>query len=188
MNTATTSLAPRAAPPVPLLSGTGPAREGFTYWGLLFCMLIQYLQIGKQIPPLEAIRPFLLSFVVVAAAWLFDTLGQHNRPLVLGTQTWTFLAFLAVTAASVPGAFNTGVAYDAFILMLKFFIIYFLIVNVVDTVPKLRKVIYIVIGAIAYMAARGVVSAVRQPSSREAVGVAFFLGDANDFAMVLTMM
>lgn len=181
-------LRPAPGPPPPGASAGTPTREGFTFWGLFFCLMVQYLQIGKQIPALETARPFLLSILVVGVAWLFDWMNNPRRPVVKDIQIWLFVTFISVTALSAPGAYNFGRAYGALELMLKYFAVYLLILSIVDSVAKFRKVIHGFIAVHAYMAARGVLSALRNPGDREAVGAAFFLGDSNDFAMVLTML
>ena len=149
------------------------------YLGLLVCIVSEYMQPGKIFPALAPYRPFMVMVIVVGFVWVFRMLTE-KKPFVVGIQTWIFLAFLFVGGLSIFGALNQGLAFDQFVVLLKIFVVYFLIINMVDSAQKLKGVVYSLVGVHVYMAFSGLRGYMMNPENRDAVvGTGFFRGDAN---------
>ena len=72
------------------------------YLGLLMCVISEYLQPGAKFPALAPYRPFMVMVIVVVFVWFFKMLHE-KKPLVIGIQTWIFLASLFVGGLSIFG-------------------------------------------------------------------------------------
>lgn len=159
------------------------------YMGAVICVVSEYLQPGKYFPALSPYRPFMVMVLILLCGWLFSLLGSKPKAFVVASQTWILLAFLFVMGLSIFSALNTRVSFEHFILHLKAFVIFFAVANLVDSVEKVKGIIYAMLGVHAYTAYSAVGGYVSTPENRDAVvGVGFFLGDANSLAVALIMM
>lgn len=154
--------------------------------GLLMTVMAEFVRPGKQFPALEAFRLFLVMTVVVLSTWLFSLMHQR-KPIVAGKLTWIYLAGVFHMGLSIPSAINQGRSYEAFIVVAKVFIVYLLIINMVDSARKGKGLAYSILGTHVYLGLSGIKGYLANPGDRDSVGASFFIGDANDFAMALTM-
>jgi len=162
------------------------------YYGIYLFFFYSYLRPYEFIPALRVLRLTMLIEVVTLIAWLLK-LVISKAEIKWSMMSWFFLAFMGVIGITVVTAENNSFAYDIFIEMMKFFVIFIIATNVVDSLGRLDKIIWLLLLIHFYFALKGIsiflseqhLSAGQYTSGRVGSG---YIGDENDFALVINMM
>jgi probable O-glycosylation ligase (exosortase A-associated) len=157
------------------------------FLGIVAYLFIEYLQPGYRVPLLAAIRPALLVAGGLLLAWTLNFM-HHRVKLVWNWQIKSYLVLLFLCTMSAFGAISPGMTLKALIVMAKTLAVFFIIFSVVNTLPRLKNLIwtYIALHLVLGVMAFGLFFTTGQRNFGD-LG-ASFLGDENDSAMALLVM
>lgn len=113
------------------------------YLGALGYVVFEYARISAVFPSLRALQ--LGKLIVLATLIVFlirHSISRESR-IISDRIYGLFLVWLAIAIASMAFAMNFPMAFDATIDLAKWFVICFLLINLVDTVPKLQIFIWL---------------------------------------------
>jgi probable O-glycosylation ligase (exosortase A-associated) len=155
--------------------------------GIIAYLIVEYLQPGHRIPVLALVRPALLVAGSLLLAWVLNA-AQHRTKLVLNWQVKSYIIFLLLGTLSAYSAVSTGMVLKTLIVMAKSLAVFFIMYSVVNTIEKLRALIWTYSGLHCILAilAFGLFFTTGQRNFGD-LG-ASFLGDENDSAMALLIM
>jgi len=162
------------------------------YYGIYLFFFYSYLRPYDFIPALRVLRLTMLIEVVTLIAWLLK-LVISKAEIKWSMLSWCFLAFMGVIGITVVTAENNFFAYEIFIEMMIFFVIFIIATNVVDSLSRLNKIVWLLLLIHFYFALKGIniflgeqhLSAGQYTSGRVSHG---YIGDENDFALVINLM
>jgi len=157
------------------------------FLGVAAYLVMEYLQPGFRFPALAVVRPSLLITAALFVAWLLNVM-QHRTRMVLNWQVKSYVVFILLAALSSFDAISTGKVLKTLMLMFKTLAIFFIIYSIVNTVPKLRQLIwtYVTLHLILGLMAFALFFTTGQRNMGDLGGS--FLGDENDAAMALLIM
>jgi putative inorganic carbon (HCO3(-)) transporter len=160
----------------------------FAYWLLLAFLVLLYSNISVIKPALEVIHPAKLVALVTLVV-LFVELAMARRTFELAwPEGVLLLAFFGAAALSSLTALWVRQAVDAVSSLLKFTIIYFVIVNCVNTERRLRGVMWTMVLCGLFPAAGALRNyAMGNLEEGRAVWVGIF-GNPNDLAYSLVIL
>jgi len=141
-----------------------------------------------------ALRPLRLSIVIEGVAvlswiiYMLRTKSQFNWHRF----NWPFTIFMAMITISVATAENAGLAYNIFMVMLVSYVMFIVATNVVDSIPRLNKLVWLFLMIHFYFAVKGIYNfqfGESLASGQQTSGIvgSAFLGDENDFALVINI-
>lgn len=148
------------------------------FYLLLILLFFEYVRPQSYLPTLSMIRPALFVYVLLFISLLFR--GKALR--IQNTQTKYYFGLVLLMTIHIPIAVNNYWAFEIWKTTCLYFILYLGIVNFVDSLEKLKKLINFGIISIVFCAVIGISKGGRIPYS-----YASFLGDENDFALVMNM-
>jgi len=125
--------------------------QGFVYWAMCCYLLIEYVRPQQLFSPLNDVPVGVIVLGAASLAFLFS--GRWFR--ARGVGTWGFLLFTAVIVASSVMAYEPGTAFAQWRLWFTWVLIYFLIINVVDTEQRYVFFLILWLVFIYYMAQGG---------------------------------
>ena len=141
------------------------------------------------IPALRPLRLALVIEIVTLLSWVI-VLVRTKKSIKWDTLNWMYLLFLGVLAFGTYLAVNNFHAYNIFQLMLVAFVMYVIATNTIDSIPRLEKIIWMLILIHVFYAFKGILNFMFHPGhsggldTSGAVGGSF-IADENDFAMAL---
>ena len=153
-----------------------------------FCL---YVQPAVKFPIIAPLRPLMLSGALAAVSGI-SYLSSRERPVVLhGQIRWIFF-FLVFLGVCTVDALVQADALDLWIRFAKMTVFVFFMVNVVDSVSKLKILLYSFIVFHIWIAADGLYgfyTTIGRGSQKGLGGtLGGFLGDTNDFALAMSVM
>jgi probable O-glycosylation ligase (exosortase A-associated) len=155
--------------------GSDSARFDLPFYLVLLYLFLDYGRPQTFFPAIEALHP---GWIILSALFIcLISRGSVNSNYV---QTKCFALLLLIMVIHVPIAVNNYWAYQTLRNTLFYFIVYLSIVNFVDSYPKVERFIdsWIIINL--FCAIVGLNSGGKVPDSS-------FMGDENDFALVMNM-
>jgi putative inorganic carbon (hco3(-)) transporter len=173
-------------------------REPFI--GLLVYLFLNYLRIPEMFPSLDSWHPTRIIVFGLLIIWFLRKALTKDRSFVSGKQLQVLFGLIIVMILSWMNTLWLTGSYTAVIGFLKTVIIFFLVINLVDTRQKLFWFIgmllvlhmILVFGLIQEFIRFGAqASQLRLGGAigtADAVGHGGFLGDANDFALAINIM
>ncbi len=177
-----------------------PAVVGFIlilrnpYLGVYFFFFYSVLRPYDFLPFLRPLRLTMIIEILTLLSWVVSLIISRNRIKWSWLHT-TFLAFLAVIGVTVITAWNNYYAYETTQAMAVYFIMFLIASNVVNSVDRVKQLIWLILVIHAYFALKGIMTFVSGqhfiPTTGQytsgAVGGGF-IGDENDFALAINMM
>ncbi len=160
------------------------------YYLMIAYLACEYLQPGVKYPILAPFRPVLIVGVLAGISSIAYLYSRRGRPLVFGTQTKIMLVTLAFMGASLIGAYVQQRAFDFWMMLAKRLVFLFLMINVIDTLAKLRGLLHALLLIHVIVAVNGLQAfQTTERAPREALAgvLASFLGDPNDFALAMNV-
>ena len=147
--------------------------------GICLFLLFDYSRVDYFFPPIRLLRVAIIIEVVTLFSWLFHLIKTRKR-LIWPKFNWIYIAFLGVIASTVITALNNRLAYNIFQSMAIYFMIYLISINVVDSLKRLNRLIWLLFIIHFFFAVKGIISGGKAGGA--------FLGDENDFALAMNMM
>lgn len=157
------------------LEKVGSARFDGPFYLVLLFLFLDYGRPQTFFPVVEALHP---GWFVQSGLFLFlISRGMLNLNYI---QTKCFAVLLLIMAIHVPIAVNNYWAFHTLRSLFLYFIVYLSIANFVDSYPKVERFIdsWIIINVICAIV--GIMNGGKVPYSS-------FMGDENDFALVMNM-
>ncbi len=158
----------------PIEIAASPRGAGLPFYLVLVYLGLEFARPQESIPGLGAIH---LPGVVITL--LAIALVMSGRLQLADKQTKLFICLLALMTFHVPIAMNNYKAFETTRIMLITFVAYLGIITFADSFERYKRVINIWIGIHVYLAIAGIIKGGR--------GIGGFLGDENDFCLVLNM-
>lgn len=154
---------------------TGSDRFDYPFYLVLIYLILDYGRPQSFFPFIEALH---LGWFVQFA--LFCCLISRRALNLSYVQTKCLALLLVIMAIHVPIAANNYWAFQVLRAMLLYFIVYLSIANFVDSYPKVERFIdsWIIINLVCAIV--GIMNGGKVPNSA-------FMGDENDFALVMNM-
>ena len=144
------------------------------YYLVLLYLFLEFGRPQESIPGLGALR---LSAIVVVI--LMTALAFSRKAIFIDKQTKLFALLLALMAIHTPLALNNYWAFYITEGMFITFVAYLSIIIFVDSLERFKALMSVWLGIHLYLAITGIMHGGR--------GIGGFLGDENDFCMVLNM-
>lgn len=160
------------------------------YYLMIAYLACVYIQPGIKFPALAPFRPVLVvGLLAIVASVVYAS--RREKPMILRGQIMILLVFLVFMGLSVAGAYVQQDAFEAWVRFAKTVVLFFFMVNVVDTFPKLRGLLYGLLAIHALVAVEGILgfyTAVGRGDQQGLSGtLSNFLGDENDFALAINV-
>lgn len=167
---------PASVSAIPLTQERGDsARFDLPFYLVLLFLLLDYGRPQTFFPVIELLHP---GWFVQGA--LFVCLISRRGFNLRYPQTKRFIILLAIMAVHVPITVNNYWAFQVFKGMFLYFIVYLSIANFIDSYPKIERFIDVWIFTNLVCAIVGIINGGKVPYSS-------FMGDENDFALVMNM-
>jgi len=162
------------------------------FWALIAFTLVVYLRPQDIWPPLGALHLGMLTAAAAAALYIASVV-VNRRPLsIMTTESVLMVIFFGFVLFSVPMSMWAG-GSTKFIteIFWKLLLIFFLVVNTVRTVERLRITVLAIFFAMLYMSGNAIYDTLTGQNlirGFRATGVGEgMLGDPNDLAMALVI-
>jgi putative inorganic carbon (hco3(-)) transporter len=160
------------------------------YVGLLLFLALLYLRPEDSYPVLAAVRMTLLASLLAFGAWLLNALLCRERVMTHLPVVACFLSFLAVAVGSTALS-GCGELGEQALEMLKLFILFTLIIHLVNSERRLRRSSVALILLTAALGARTIWEFQRgegmmYQGELRALGTGIF-ADPNDLALAMAM-
>ena len=108
----------------------------YPYLGILVYLVLEYARIPAMFPQLQALQIGKIVVVVTGAIWLLRSALTRRLKFVSDPLNWVMGIWAFMVICSSFFAMNSELANQGVIDFLKWVIIYFLIINLVDSLPK----------------------------------------------------
>jgi len=149
------------------------------FMGVCLFFLFDYARIDYFFPFIRPLRLAIILEIVTLLSWIFCLIKTRKR-LVWHKFNWIYIAFLGVIASTVITAWNNRLAYNIFIDMAIYFMIYLIATNVAVSLKRLNGLIWLLFIIHFFFAVKGIIGGGKAGGA--------FLGDENDFALAMNMM
>jgi probable O-glycosylation ligase (exosortase A-associated) len=113
------------------------------YLGVLAYVVFEYARLSAMFPGLRDLQFGKLIVLTTLIIFLIRRATSHDIKIVSDKMYLLFLAWLGIALVSMASAIDTQMAFDATVDLAKWFVICFLIINLVDTIPKLQVFIWL---------------------------------------------
>lgn len=143
---------------------------------ILIFLLLDYMRPQSFIPALGVLRPAMLIQGVLLL-YLLPELARLELPEI---QARAFVFLILFMTIHVPIAVNNYWAFQTWLTMIQYFLLYFAVTRHAATFPTLIKVVNFWVGVVVVCAVIGIIFGGRVPESA-------FMGDENDFALCMNM-
>ncbi len=153
---------------------SSPRGLGLPFYLVLLYLLLEFGRPQASIPGLG-----VLHLPGIVSTLLAITLVFSGRLQLSDKQTKLFICLLALMTLHVPIALNNYKAFEATRTMLITFVAYLGIITFADSLAKYQRMINTWVSIHVYLAIAGIIKGGR--------GIGGFIGDENDFCLVLNM-
>lgn len=142
------------------------------YVGLILYTIIYFTQIADLYPALKPLRPERVIGVMTLAAMFLKQLREEGRLYVDRSKITIWLVLVvAAVLNSIPLSYWPGRSLAAMIEYMKIVIFYLLVVQLVNTKPRLRVFMWLFMGCITYIALDGIINFATGGAKMHADGV-----------------
>ncbi|MBK7090651.1 MAG: O-antigen ligase family protein [bacterium] len=160
--------------------------------GVWCFVFMDYLRPYTFIVALRPLRLGILTVAVTLVSWIVFQAARKHRIYWSSQCTW-FLGYLLIIATGILTAHNNFRAYQAFEGLLVTFLMFFLLLNIVDSKERLLRIIWLLLFTHVYYALKGIynfafVGYVAGHQVTSGVVGGSFMADENDFALALNAM
>jgi len=135
-----------------LVLGLGVIMLFEPFVGLLALLTYYFLQPGAVLPALNAFHGFRYLILALLAAWCLRQMYGKGRLLVRHRLNLAMILFLGSMVVSIPLAVWPGKAFSATLEFSKMVVLYLLVVNLIDTRPRLRIALATIILCLGFVA------------------------------------
>ena len=162
------------------------------YLGVLAFYFYSFLRPYDFIPALRPLRFTMIIEIVTLLAWIIHVFITKQK-LKWCNFNWFFLGFVAVIGLTVITARNNFYAYENFLAMFTYFVIFFVASNIIDSEKRVYRIIWLLMLIHAYFALKGTYTFVTgqhiDALGKTTSGIvgSGFIGDENDFALAINV-
>jgi putative inorganic carbon (HCO3(-)) transporter len=181
---------PEIVPAIALALIVGIAFFFYPYLGVLAYIILSYMRFEETIPALGHLHLAKLLTVTLIVVWALKTGITKSRLYLQENGLILLYLFYLVMIFSIPFSFWPSRSLNIFVDMLKIMVFTILFIHLIDTRGKLKTFFWIFLLVNGYLA----LSAIKNFLVLGQAGVASrvggsggFLGDANDFALALSI-
>lgn len=177
-----------------------PAIVGFIlilrnpYLGVFFFLFYSVLRPYDFFPFLRPLRLTMVIEILTLVSWIVALIITRTKIKWSWFHT-AFLVFLGIIGVTIITAANNYYAYETFQAMAVYFVMFMILSNVVDSLDRLRKLVWLLLLIHLYFALKGILTFVTGQHYIATTGqytsgivASGFIGDENDFAMAINMM
>ena len=155
--------------------------------GLLVLLLIHFVQPGQLIPGLEAFRIELVYGLLLLLSFVVHRVSTPTASLLTSPILRASLLLLGYATLTVPFAIWRGGALDQVIVLAELVFILCFIATLIDSRFRLRSIVWVLVGLLAWYAGSAMHSYLRgvrimEQDLERAVGVSSAVGDPNALA------
>jgi O-antigen ligase len=184
---AVTATEPEVRPPPPAKAPVRDLRPTLAYWGAWTFTALLFFRPQNSIPLLEPLHLPEMTAIVGLLALLSARISAGQPPVRLMPELVGVLGFAAVMLVTVPFSVWPGGALNAFVdVYLKVALIFVLLTHSVLSIEMLRRLNWLMVLAIGYVAIRGTFDYVRGVNIIEGRlwgASGGLIGNPNDLAM-----
>lgn len=123
----------------------GVALFAYPFLGVLAYLVFEYASVSEMFTFTQVLQLGKVVVLATIAAWGIKGMLRRNLRFVSDNLTWWFLIWVLAALFSNLVATNSKVAMQGTIDIFKWFIIYFMIINIVDTLPKWKWTMWILL-------------------------------------------
>jgi O-antigen ligase len=157
------------------------------FLGLLILIIIRFVQPGELIPALEPFRIELVYGLLLLLSFVVHRASAATAPSLTSPILRAALILLGYAALTVPFAIWRGGALNQVIVLAKLVFILFFIATLIDTGFRLRTIVWVLVGVLAWYAGSAMHSYLKGEfvlvgDLVRAVGVSSNVGDPNALA------
>lgn len=163
------------------------------FYGLIIYLVLLYIRPQDFVPALERMRIMLILAAVILVIFFIHQTVRRARISIFGTRQ-NILMFLLLAIVPVSDIVNGRFAesWDGLNEFLTVFLLFFLIVNIVDDEDKFRKVCWVLVSLTVLISINGIIMHFRgtglagsTPVEGTRVRWIGIFGDPNDYALVI---
>lgn len=162
----------------------------YPYLGVLAYIILSYMRFEETIPALGHLHLAKLLTITLIVVWALKT-GITKSRLYLQEKGLILLYFFyLVMVFSIPFSFWPSRSFNIFVDMLKILIFTILFIHLIDNQKKLKTFLWIFLLVNSYLAFSAIKNFLvlgQTAVSTRIGGSGGFLGDANDFALALSI-
>jgi putative inorganic carbon (hco3(-)) transporter len=115
------------------------------YMGVLAYIVFEYARLSAMFSGLRSLQFGKLIVLTTLIVFLIRHAASHRTTIVTDRVYLLFVVWLGLALMSIAFALNAAMAFDATVDLAKWFVISFLIINLVDSVSKLKVLIWLLL-------------------------------------------
>jgi probable O-glycosylation ligase (exosortase A-associated) len=164
------------------------------FYALILYFACLYLQPGIKFPALAPLKPILLTAGLAIVFTIVHVASRGRRPVVFEDQTKIVLTIFAFASVSTVFAYIKTDALEWWGEFVKTIIIVLVVVNIVDSIDKVRKLLFALVLIHIPVAIEGIRGFYTDTLDTKGTGrglkgiLSGFLGNSNDFALAVAVM
>ena len=152
------------------------------YYGFMLFLVMEYVRPGSYLPALNVLRLNTIVPLSVIAGTFLSSKGAPGSELIRESNTKFILFFLTLIIFSVLTADVTLYAYNTFVTVFSYALVYWVIARQIDDVRKMKGV-FATLALIHVALAALTPEMFTDPDARHYLASGTFLGDGNDYAL-----
>ncbi|MGB8658698.1 MAG: O-antigen ligase family protein [Candidatus Zixiibacteriota bacterium] len=117
----------------------------YPYLGILVYLVVEYARVPEMFPLLQTLQIGKIVVLVTGLIWLGRSVSARKLKSVSDPLNWIMVIWALIVIASSFFAMNSKLANQGVIDFLKWVLIYFLIINLVDTLPKWQGFMWVLL-------------------------------------------
>ncbi len=125
--------------------------ESFCFWMIVIYILNEYLRIDRLFPELEVIHISQTSLILALLSWFINSKEKYIPDNLL----WLLMVFLLIIFISSLNAYDSTVSFNKIMIYVIWVIVYFLIIQIVNTEKRLLIFIFVLFLALFKMSLFG---------------------------------
>ncbi len=158
------------------------------FYGVVLYLALLYVRPGDLVPALEPLRLTLLGVALLTGAFALQVIVYRQVKPILTPSMIFMVLFLGAIILSIPGSYYRSASMDKMTEVARTVFMSYLIVHLIDTLPRLRSFMYSLVLIMGGLSTALVIRFFTQPWTRVDNGgsggmIGGFLGDGNDFAL-----
>ncbi len=163
------------------------------FYGLILYIVLLYIRPQDFVPALEKMRVMLvLAVVIILSFFIHRIFTNRNISLFQNRQNVFMFALLILVPVSSLANMRFKDAWEGFNDFLTLFLLFFMIVNIMDDQRKLRALAWTLVVCTAIICANGIIQHFRgfdlignTPDANDRIRWIGIFGDPNDFALLI---
>ena len=160
--------------------------------GIYIYFILEFLRPSDFFPALSALRLPMIVEIITLVSWILYLVKSKTK-IKWDNFNWLYVGFIGAIGATVVFAYNPRYVFNTFQAMAVSLIIFIMATNLLNSLPRVKKLILILLLIHVYYALRGiynfaVVGFVSAGMQTSGVVGSSFMSDENDYALALNFM